>query len=568
MLLELNIENFAIIDKISISFSKGLNVMTGETGAGKSIIIDAVGTLIGGRATKEYVRSGSEKAVVEALFDIGSLTEIIKVLNDYGIDKEPDNTMLLTREIYSSGKSTTRVNGRTVTLNMLKDITNKLVDIHGQHEHQSLLSWENHILIIDSLGGSKIQEIKKNFKEGYNKLLEYKSKLNKLSYDDKERERQIDLYGFQLEEIDNAQLTSYDEEEIIKKFNTLSNTEEIIKTLANVLEVINSSDYNNRSVIDSLNHLGVQLQKVSKYDKELDSYGNIISSSIYQLQDLCGEIRSYQEKVELEYDEAKIIELEERINLINKLKRKYGNTIEEIIKYRNEISTNLDFLINSEKEIAKLKKEIEKIEEDLYSMASDLSIERQNVSSVIEKQITEELKDLNMNNVTFKSNIDKLNYFNSNGLDRLEFLISTNLGEPLKPLSKIASGGEMSRIMLAFKKILAHIDHIPCLIFDEIDTGISGRTAQIVGEKISEIARTHQVFCITHLPQIAAMADQHFLINKSIKNSKTTTNIFRLNHNEQIEELSRLLGGVNLTDTTKLHAKEMIEMSKKVKNSF
>lgn len=562
MLLELNIRNFAIIDNINITFSKGLNVFTGETGAGKSIIIDAMNIVLGERASKEYIRAGENKAVIEALFDIQNITEISELLNEYGIENEIDNTLLISREIQTSGKSISRINGRTVTLNMLKKITSKLVDIHGQHEHQSLLSWENHISFIDCLGGEELLKLKQQFKQMYTKLTELKSKLKKFEIDDKERERKLDLLKFQLEEIDNSNLKEDEEENLLNEYTKYSNTEEILKSIGNIIEAINSEHYNNFSILDQLNNISASLHKIVNHDKTLDIYCSMIDSIVYQMQDILRELRIYEESIS--YNPEKLKMLEDRIDIINKLKRKYGNSIGEILDYRNKIASELSEIINSEKEINNIKNQINGIEDKLNKLSTILTEKRKIIGQKIENNITKELSEMNMINILFKVKFDTFEYFTIDGIDKIEFLISTNPGEPLKPLSKIVSGGEMSRIMLAFKSILAESDKISCLIFDEIDTGISGRTAQVVGEKMLKISKTHQILCVSHLPQIAAMASSHFLIEKKVKDNKTFTVVKELKYEERIEELSRLLGGVNLTDLTKKHAKEMLEMTKSI----
>jgi len=563
MLLELNIENFAIIDKINISFTKGFNVLTGETGTGKSIIIDAISMVLGGRATKEYIRTGSEKSVIEALFYLDNPQEVSSILREYGIDGEEDNSLLITREIYASGRSTSRVNGRTVTLNMLNDLTHRLIDIHGQHEHQSLLTWENHMRFIDSLGNEKSYKLKEDVSKEYNSLSTLRGRLAKYSNNDEDREKRIDFLKFQLEEINSAQLKVEEEEELLNQYNLMFNTEEIIGTLGKAVEKLNSSEYGETSVIDHLSNVYAMLQKVGRYDKNLVTYSTSVESIVFQIQDIARELRSYEEAIE--YDGEKLKQLEERINLINRLKRKYNMSIDEILQYQQELTADLEFILNSEVEINRIKDEIEKIEESLTRKCENLSHERLRIAEIMEKDITTELQELNMSNVTFKVEFKRLESFTRNGFDRIEFMISTNPGEPIKPLSKVISGGEMSRIMLAFKSILAEVDNISCLIFDEIDTGISGRTAQVVGEKMNKISRNHQVLCITHLPQIAAMSDGHFMIEKIVNENKTSTKITKLDYNERIEELSRLLGGVSLTDTTKMHAREMLDMSEKLK---
>lgn len=563
MLLELNIQNFAIISKIRVNFSKGLNVLTGETGAGKSIIIDAISLVLGGRADKEYVKSGCEKTVIEALFFIENMKDIEQTLEGYGIQKESDNILLITREIFNTGRSTSRINGRTVTLGMLNDITSKLIDIHGQHDHQSLLKVDRHSEFIDSLGDDRIKEAKGKIKNGYEELLALKTKLKSLVQDEMEKERKMDLLNFQLEEIDEARLVDGEEELLISEYNLLSNAESIAVTLSDAIASLDFDYYGNKSIIDALNNVYINLHKISKHSNDITNFTDILESIVFQLRDLTREIRYYQDKVE--YNPERLKFLDERLDLINKLKRKYGKTIKHILEYRDGISKELTLLLNCEEQIKEIKSKIEKCEIQMDNICQDLTKERTCISEKFEKEITKELSEVNMPKVKFKVKIDKLEHFTQNGLDKIEFLISTNPSEPLKSLSKIVSGGEMSRIMLAFKSILAEIDKIPTLIFDEIDTGISGRTAQIVGEKVANISSNHQVICITHLPQIAALADSHYLINKKVTENESITEIIKLDYNERIEELSRLLGGVNLTETTKQHAREMIEMSKKIK---
>lgn len=563
MLLELNIQNFAIIDKIRINFTKGLNVLTGETGAGKSIIIDAISLLLGARADREYVKTGCEKTTIEALFVIENLEDIENILENYGIEMESDNTLLITREVYNTGRSTCRINGRTVTLSMLNEITSKLIDIHGQHDHQSLLRKDRHFEFIDSLGDNRVLLIKGKVRDMYENLQKLKSRLKILVQDEMEKERKIDLLNFQIEEIEEARLIDGEEDTLMDEYNLLSNSESIAMALSDAIMTLDTDYYSGKSIIEKLNNIYSNLNKVSRYSDSINNFKDTIESIIYQLQDLVREMRHYQDKVE--YDPERLKFIDERLGLINKLKRKYGKTINEILQYRDKVSSELSTLLNYEEEIKRIRSEIEKYEAEMKILCEDLTNERTSISSRFERDIIEELTELNMPKVRFKVKIEKLEYFTENGLDQIEFLISTNPSEPLKSLSKIVSGGEMSRIMLAFKSILADIDKIPTLIFDEIDTGISGRTAQVVGEKIANIARNHQVICITHLPQIAALADSHYLIDKKTTENESVTKIIKLDFEQRIEELSRLLGGVNLTETTKQHAREMIEMSERIK---
>jgi len=560
MIVELSINNFAIIDNVKINFEKGFNVLTGETGAGKSIIIEGISMILGQRANRNLIRSGEERAIIEGVFYLEDPVEINETLEEHGIDIDPNNYLIITREIYNNGRTISRVNGRVVTLSVLNDITANLVDIHGQHEHQSLLDPRTHIKLVDSFGNEELKSLLETVNKKYRVLQEEKNRLKELSQNVENIEREIDLLQYQLKDIDSADIFNLDEDEIMSEYNKLNNIKDIAFNLGQVIDMLNSDDYSGYSIINGISKCRLNLNNIEKYDGALKEYNNILESVEYELKDLYISIKDYLENLEL--DEEELIILEEKIDLLNSLKRKYGNTIEDIIEYRNSIEAKLNNLLNNERAIEETNKRIKSLEKELMNDCLKLTDLRKRISKKLEANITKELEELNMKNVVFKINFDKHDYFTAEGLDKIEFLISTNKGEELKPLSKIVSGGEMARIMLAFKKILSQYDNIPTLIFDEIDTGISGRTAQIVGEKIKSISKNHQVICISHLPQIAALADVHFLISKEVIDDKTFVAVKKLDYNERIDELSRLLGGVNLTNTTKLHAKEMLDMSK------
>lgn len=562
MIIELSIKNFAIIDNLKINFTKGFNVLTGETGTGKSIIVESIGMILGQRANRNLVRSGKDKAILEGVFYLENPQKVNMILDRYGIDKDPENYLIITREIFSNGRSVSRVNGRTVTLIMLNDITSNLVDIHGQYEHQSLLQIENHIKLIDTFGDYELKRLLEQVEGKYKELSQEKKKLKDLTLDSIERDREMDLLKYQIEEIENSNLDKLDEEELLSEYNKISNIKEIEMVLGETANIMKDDGYNNYSIVDSINRCISNMNKIKGYGEEFEEYGKTLEYINYELQDLYRNIVNYLEKLDM--DNERLMELEERIDTINKLKRKYGNSIDEILQYKDKIKERYNVLLNVEQAIEKINTNISIMEEELSHNCSKLTDLRKKISKSIEKMITQELKDLNMNNVVFKVDFKRLERFTEIGWDKIEFLISTNKGEDLKPLSQIVSGGEMSRIMLAFKRILADYDNIPTLIFDEIDTGISGRTGQVVGEKMKMISKNHQVICISHLPQIAALADTHFLIDKETVDDKTTTIVRKLEDEERIDELSRLLGGVDLTDTTKLHAKEMLEMSKRL----
>lgn len=563
MIVELSIENFAIVEKLHINFTSGFNVLTGETGAGKSIIIDAISLILGGRASRGLIRTGADKAILEGLFFLENPNKIINILKEYGIDSEDNNYLLVTRELYSTGRSVSRVNGRTVTLNMLNNITRLLIDIHGQHEHQSLLNTENHIKIIDSFGNDDFNKLKDEISYYNDELVLCKKKLKEISLDELAKDREIDLLNYQIEEIDSARLSKKEELEINEEYNKLDNIKYILSNLGEVIQLLKSNNYENFSIIDSINKILSLLNEVKKFDKEINEFYNNFNNINFELQELNRNLMYYLDNID--FNEERIEYLEERIDTINKLKKKYGNNIEEIISYREKTYQRLQILLNNEKEIEKTKKQINKIENKLDNKCKELSNKRKNISVEIEQAFSNELSELNMKNVKFKVLFMEKDNFSPDGFDNIEFLISTNPGEDLKPLSKIASGGEISRIMLAFKSILAEYDEIPCLIFDEIDTGISGRTAQIVGEKINKISNKRQVICISHLPQIAALGDTHFSISKKTEDNKAIIYVKKLEPKDRVDELARLLGGVDLTETTKLHAKEMLFLAKKQK---
>lgn len=563
MIVELNIKNFAIIDSLKINFSEGLNVITGETGAGKSIVVDAINLILGSRANKDLIRTGCDRAILEGLFYIENSEEIDDILEKYGIEKEDNNSLLLSREIFSTGRSVSRINGQTVTLNILNDVTQKLIDIHGQHEHQSLLNVGSYIKLIDDFGDDKFNILKKKISEEYNQIVSLKGELKKLSIDSKEKDREIDLLKYEIEEIDSAKLSDGEEKKVYDEYNKMSNIKNISLNVGEIINILDSEDYNSISVSDGINKSISLMNSVKRYDEDLNQYSSALENVNFEIQDISRGLKNYIENTE--FDEERLAFLEERLNLIYKIKKKYGNSLEEILNYKNSISERLYQLINNEKEIERINKKIEETENELNKNSTILSEMRKKIAKKLESDISKELHTLNIKNSIFKINFKKMKYYGEEGFDIIEFLISTNLGEELKPLSKIVSGGEMSRIMLAFKTVIAKYDRIPCLIFDEIDAGISGRTAQIVGEKIYKISKGRQVICISHLPQIAALADTHFSIKKEIVNGRTSTKVKILNYEERIAEMSRLLGGVNLTDTTKLHAKEMLEMSKKFK---
>ena len=562
MLLELSIQNFAIIEDLKIGFTKGLNLLTGETGSGKSIIIEALGIVLGGRSTKSLIRTGEKKAVIQALFYIENKEIIEALFQEHGIDMEEDGLVIITREIFINSPSISRINGRTVTLGILNSISYNLVDIFGQHEHQSLLHIPNHKTLIDSFGDEGFNILKAELKKHFEEYAELKKQLEKMNINSAQKERQIDLLKFQIQEIQSANLSPADDEDLENQFNRVNNIKTIAMGVGEVLDSLNGDNFENISIIDLIHKNISVLNGLKKYDMDLAPLLQRIEGVGLELQDINKEIRNYMESLDL--NEETLVYLTDRMNTVNRLKKKYGNSVEKINEFMFNIQDELDVILNYDKEIKRLNESIHKIEEVSLDLSKELTLKRKAIAKDLEVKISSELQELNMKDIVFKVSFKESKSISADGMDQIEFLISTNPGEQLKPLSKIISGGEMSRIMLGFKSILAEYDGIPTLIFDEIDTGISGRTAQVVGEKISKISSKHQVISISHLPQIAALADSHYLIHKGMSNNKSITTITRLTDEERVMEMARILGGVNVTETTMNHAREMLEMTKKL----
>jgi DNA repair protein RecN (Recombination protein N) len=562
MLLELSIHNFALIEKLNIQFEHGLNILTGETGAGKSIIIDAVNMAIGERSDKAYVRTGADKAVIQAVFCVEN-QNLKEIFDENGIDFSDGQTIILTREIYANGRSVSRVNDRTVTLSLVKEISKHLLDIHGQHAHQSLLYPENHIDILDAFEEESLIDLKKQVADKFFYLQTLKNKLASLGGDQFETERKKELLRFQLNEIDGAKLCKDEEEELNYQHQFLSNSEKIYNAMENAYIRIYEGTPTYSPITDILGNIINELDEIKQFDEKIATIHDTLRDSLYTIEDVAREIRNFRDRIE--FNPQLLEQIEKRLDIIASLKRKYGKTIQEILSYREKIYNELNELENREQIIEHLENEIDQIQSELFVLSKQLSDKRKKIAQKLENHISEELSSLNMKQATFKIHFYKnqdekqMPVFTSKGIDKVEFLISTNSGEPPKPLAKIASGGEISRIMLAFKTILAKTDSTPTLIFDEIDSGISGQTANIVGEKLAKISKEHQVLCITHLPQIALMADHHYYIEKISHNLSTITVVKKLKERDRIIELGRLLGSKTLTDLTLQHAKEMIQ---------
>lgn len=537
MISTLHIKNIGIIDDLSIDLNEGLNVLTGETGAGKTLIIDSLEIISGGRFSKEMIRKGETNSFVEIC--------MYEPENENSID----GNIIVSREINSNGKNMCKINGRMVTVNELKNFMNKFIEIHGQNDNQSLLDNKYHLKYLDGYIGEELSNIKKEYKEKYKKYIDIKKELKANYGDEKERERKLDLLRYQVNEIEEANLKENEEEKLEEKRKIMLNSEKISKNLSEADIAIGENS------IDSLNIAIRALEKIENIDNVYEKISSNLKNIYYELQEISRDISSYKD--DIYFDENERNEVEERLDLIYSLKRKYGNDIKEIINYKNEIQNEIEHIENLDEYNNKLKKELKQIKYEMINLAQKMSKLRNEYGKNLSENINEVLEELEMKNAKINIHVDyNEEEFFENGKDEVEFFIRTNLGEDEKPLSKIASGGEMSRIMLAIKKVLADTDKMPVLIFDEIDTGISGKAAGAVAEKLNEISKNHQVLCISHLPSIAAIADYNYFISKKVVNERTNTNIRLLNEKETLEEIARISSG-EINETTIQYAMQL-----------
>ena len=524
MITTLHIKNIGIIDDLSIDLNNGLNVLTGETGAGKTLIIDSLGIISGGRFSREMIRKGETNSFVEIC--------MYEPENENSID----GNIIVSREINSNGRNMCKINGRMVTVNELKNFMSKFIEIHGQNDNQSLLDNKFHLKYLDGFIGEELLKYKQEYKEKYTRYTEIKQELKANYGDEKERERKLDLLKYQFNEIEEAELKEKEEEELEEKRKIMLNSEKISNSLNEADEAIGESS------IDSINLAIRAMEKIEGIDTKYEAITSNLKNIYYDLQELSRDISN--EKEDIYFDEQERNEVEERLDLIYSLKRKYGNNILEILNYKEEIEKEIQHIENLDEYNQKLKKELKQIKEQMTKLAINIHKLREEYAKVLGININKILEDLEMKNAKINIHVDyKEEEFFENGKDEVEFYITTNLGEDEKQLSKIASGGEMSRIMLAIKKVLADTDKMPVLIFDEIDTGISGKAANAVAEKLNSISKNHQVLCISHLPSIAASADYNYFISKRVLNDRTNTNIKLLNEEETIKEIARISSG-------------------------
>ena len=560
MLEKLHIKNFALIDELEIRFKAGLNVLTGETGSGKSIIFEAINFVLGEKADKELIKSGADMAEVSAVFSVDN-DFVVQQLAENDISPDSEGCILLERSFNTDGKSNCKINGRTVTVGMLKEVSEYLVDIHGQYDHQSLLKNESQLVLLDRMCGDEIKDNVNKIKERYKDFKDTLKMLEDLNGDDADREAKIDLYKFQINESKLANLRPGEEDELNEKRDIIANSVKLKQFSDNALDALYRSE--NSSASDRVAVAIDDVSSIAKIDPSQMQLQETLESIAAQLEGVIESLRSYSENVEA--DPRVLDDIELRLQLIYDLKKKYGSTIEEVNSYVDKAEEKLAFIENSAEMLMEYQIRKEADERIINKLADAVSEVRRAQASLLGKQIEDVLYDLGMINAVFNVSVTPTDELNERGHDKVEFLISANLGEEPKPLNKIASGGEMSRVMLALKVILANVDNIGTFIFDEIDTGISGRTAQRVAEKMATLSKTHQLLCITHLPQIAAMADNHYLIDKVSSDGGTTTIVTELNSSEIEEELARLIGGARITDATLNAARDMKNMANKFK---
>ena len=561
MLLNLHVKNLALIEEVDVDFEKGLIVLTGETGAGKSLILGSVNIALGNKASKDMIRKGTDYSLVELTFSVSE--NCAKQLKKYDIYMEEDNIVTVTRKI-SEGRSISKINGETVNIKTLKNVMSLLIDIHGQHDHQSLLYTKNHLDILDKFAKNSILELKEKIKEEYSKYTKLIKKLEEFNIDEGQKAREIEFAEYEVNEIESANLKPEEDVQVEEEFKKLSNSKEIVSALS---EIYNALSYETAGGLgDIINKAVMDINSIKGMDEKISQF----QTELYDIDNLCRELTSqiYDYNSGMDFNPEYVREVEERLDVINHLKLKYGNSIEEILRYKEEKEEYLEKLNNMTDEMESVKNQISELEGTLNNLCTKLSEQRKKAAKELEVLVKQALVDLNFIAVEFEIQITRKESIGENGFDNVEFMISTNPGESVKPLVKVASGGELSRIMLAIKSILATEDDIDTLIFDEIDTGISGQTAMKVAEKMAKISRNHQVICISHLSQIAAMADSHYLIKKTADENSTTTSIKKLTRQQSIEELVRINGGSGITEAGLIHATEMKDMADRTKSNL
>lgn len=560
MLQELTIRDFAIIEKMDIDFRSQMTVLTGETGAGKSIIIDALGLLAGGRGSVEFIRRGMNKALIQGQFLVPKSAMTFTILDSLGIEHE-DESLILERDIYQSGRNVCRINGILVNLASLRRVGETLIDIHGQNEHQELMHPETHINLLDSYN-KKLVNLKQEYLEKYQEYRYLQNILSKREANEKAWAQRLDMLEFQSQEIENANLKENEEEKLIEEKKRLDNYQAIHEALETSYQVLTEENYD---VVGNLGRAMEELEKTADLAPELKQISEKVSDAFYSLQDVTHDISS--ELDQMEWDENRLNQIEQRLELIHQLKRKYGDSITQILNYDTKIKNELEEMHSNETSSEKQEAAVKDALIAAKKLAVILSRKRKSTAKLLEKAVHEQLRALYMDKAVFEVKFFPMNDLNENGSEKVEFYIQTNLGETMGPLARIASGGELSRIMLALKTIFARKQDITSIIFDEVDTGVSGRVAQAIAEKISQIAMRSQVLCITHLPQVAAISEHHYFISKHIHNGRTETTLVKLDNKERINEIARMLSGSEITKLTLQHAEELLQMATKIRKN-
>ncbi|GGK19126.1 DNA repair protein RecN [Caldalkalibacillus thermarum] len=571
MLVELSMRNFALIPSLTIAFEPGFNVLTGETGAGKSMLVEAISLLVGGRASLDYVRHGQQKAEIEGLFSIPEQHPSRSLLSELGIEFE-DDMLILRRDINIKGKNICRINGKLVTLAVLREVGQLLLDIQGQHEHQHLLAEERHLALLDEYGKAKIASHKKEYLSLFNKLKKLNRTIKQLNENEQQLAQRLDLFRYQYQEIAAAELVPGEDEELEKERRVKGNAQKLYQGMEQVVDAL----YGDGRAMDSLAVAMNELRACAEIDESLEPYTERLESLYYQVEDIVHECRKYAESIE--FDPERLHEIESRLEKIEQLKRKYGKTVDEILAYASKIEEELDTLEHREERMAELMKQRENLLLDLAVEAEQLTRIRKEVAADLTQAIKQELAGLYMDqteiDIAFSplgAGSDQVEYrgkkrwISQEGWDQIQWLIAPNPGEPPKPLAKIASGGELSRLLLALKTVFAKLEPVTSLIFDEIDTGVSGRVVQAMAEKLYTISLDRQVICITHQPQMAAMADHHLYIMKRTGDHGTETTVIPLDREGRHLEIARMMSGHHLTETTKEHVQELIQQAENIK---
>lgn len=554
MLLELSIKDFAIIEKLDASFRQGMTVLTGETGAGKSIIIDAVGLLAGGRGSVDFVRTGADKAVLQGVFDIAEIANTKTVLEELGI--EPTNDLVITRELLKTGRSVCRVNGTIVNLNSLKKIGQTLIDIHGQNEHQELMDSDKHLRLLEQFDYAAVADTKQRYQAAFKAYTKLNRRLNQSLKNEHEWNQRVDMLQFQVDEIKAANLIEGEDEELEKRRDQLVNFQSISDALAASFQVLESEE--GVSATDQIGNVMQEMQGIADYDEEYEQIADEVQNAYYSLEDVTNRVRSAIDS--MEWNPAELDEVEQRLETIRQLKKKYGNSITEILKYLSRIENELAEMTGAGQNLDDLAVEVEKRLQETKQLGTQLTNLRQKMALKLEQAVRDQLAGLYMEKTQFKVQFNSKKVPELDGLDNVGFLIQPNPGEDLKPLAKIASGGELSRIMLALKTIFARNEGVTSIIFDEVDTGVSGRVAQAIADKIHEISNHSQVLCISHLPQVAARADYQLHVAKKVVKGRTMTNLTALDDEGRVNEIAKMLAGVDLTELSLEHARELLQM--------